>query len=532
MSDMAGTEAVVIGSGPNGLVGANVLADAGWSVTVLEAASVPGGAVRSAEVTEPGFCNDLFSAFYPMAAVSPALAALHLDQWGLRWARAPLVVAHPTATGPAAVMSTDIDVTAASLDRFCPGDGDAWRELHAVWARAREPLLKALLGPFPPLVAPLRLAARLRGRGLLELTRLMAVPLRRLAEERFEGEGGGLLLAGNLMHTDLSVDSAGGMIATLVMAMVGQDHGFPVPEGGAQSLSDSLVRRLEAKGGRVVCGARADRLVVRGGRVVAVRLGDGREVDAGRAVLADVSAPALYRDLVGPEHLPARLLADLRRFDWDGPSFKVDWALSGPIPWRDPQVGPAGTVHIGLSMEEISRTSWQLANHIVPSDPFMLVGQMTTADPTRSPAGTESAWAYTHVPKQVRADGGPDGLTGRWDAREVDAFTARMERRVESLAPGFSDLILARHVQPPAALEAANANLVGGAVGGGTAGLHQQLVFRPTPGLGRPETPVKGLYLASASAHPGGGVHGVCGSNAARAALLHERLGSIGRRHC
>ncbi|MCU1351072.1 MAG: NAD(P)/FAD-dependent oxidoreductase [Acidimicrobiales bacterium] len=519
------SDAVVIGSGPNGLVGANLLADAGWSVTVLEAGAEPGGAVRSGQITAPGFTSDLFSSFYPLAAVSPAIAALDLERWGLRWRRAPIVVAHPTADGPAALLSTDIDVTAASLDQFADGDGDAWRELHAEWARARDPLLQALLGgPFPPVRAGLRFAARLGPVGLLEFGRLALMPLRRLAEERFTGVGGGLLLAGHLMHLDGSVDGAGAVIPTFMLAMVGQDVGFPVPEGGAQALTDTLLHRLRSRGGRIVCDARAEAVEVRGGRAVAVRCADGRVVDAGRAVLADVSAPALYGELVDPAHLPARVRRDIARFQWDDPSFKVDWALSQPIPWRDPEVARAGTVHLGLSLDEISRTSWQLANRRVPDQPFLLLGQMTTTDPTRSPAGTESAWAYSHVPRDPVTDDGGDGITGRWDERETAAYAARMEARIEALAPGFRDTIIARHVFTPASLQAENANLVGGAVGGGTAQLHQQLVFRPIPGLGRPETPVKGLYLASAGAHPGGGVHGACGANAAKAAMLHDRL--------
>ncbi|MCU1454039.1 MAG: FAD-dependent oxidoreductase [Acidimicrobiales bacterium] len=528
MPDMP--DAVVIGSGPNGLVGANLLADAGWSVTVLEGADEPGGAVRSGEIAAPGFTNDLFSSFYPLAAVSPAIAALDLERWGLRWRRAPLVVAHPTGDGPSAVLSTDIDVTAASLDRFAAGDGDAWRALHADWARMRDPLLRALLGgPFPPVRAGVRLAARLGPWGLLELARLGVVPLRRLAHERFAGAGGGLLLAGHLMHLDGSVDTAGAVMPTLMLAMVGQDHGFPVPEGGAQALTDALLLRLRSRGGQVVCGSSVEAIEVRGGRAVAVRTTDGRAVDAGRAVLADVSAPALYGDLVAPEHLPDRVLRHIARFHWDDPSFKVDWALSRPIPWRDPAVAPAGTVHVGLSLAEISRTSWQLANGRVPDQPFLLLGQMTTADPTRSPAGTEAAWAYSHVPRQPVADDGGDGITGRWDQRETEAFAARIEARIEALAPGFRASIVGRHVFTPRTLEAANPNLVDGAVGGGTSQLHQQLVFRPIPGPGRPETPVKRLYLASAGAHPGGGVHGACGANAARAALLHDRV-SLGAR--
>ena len=203
---------------------------------------------------------------------------------------------------------------------------------------------------------------------------------------------------------------------------------------------------------------------------------------------------------------------------------KVDWALSGPIPWRDPSVASAGTVHLADSIDELTMTAAQLATAHVPRHPFVLVGQMTTADPTRSPPGTESAWAYAHVPVTVKGDAGDDRIEGRWDERETCAFARRMEARIEAHAPGFAERVIARHVFTPISFEQADANLVRGDIGGGTAQLHQQLVLRPSPGLARPETPIRGLYLASASAHPGGGVHGACGANAARAALAHHRL--------
>jgi phytoene dehydrogenase-like protein len=516
-------DAVVIGSGPNGLVAANLLADAGWRPLVLEAADEPGGAVRTAEVTAPGFRNDLFSAFYALGEYSPVIRGLDLDRHGLRWRRSSVATAHPSAAGPTALLSTDMDETVASLERFAAGDGDAWRALHAEWRRVQAPLVDALLGPFPPVRAGARLAARL-GPDLLDFGRLALVPLRRLVEERFAGEGAALLLAGNLMHTDIAPESAGGMIPTLMLTMLAQDRGWSVPEGGAGSLTAALVRRLEAGGGEVRCGAEVTDVLVRGGRAAAVRTADGIEIDAGRAVLADVSAPALYHRLLGPEHVPSRLLERLSRFHWDHASFKLDWALSEPIPWKDPDVGRAAVVHLGASLDEMTMTSAQLSMGLIPSEPFLLLGQMTTVDPTRSPPGTEAVWAYCHVPSRVRGDAGGDGLEGSWDEGEMERFAARIEERIERLAPGFRDLVLARYLLTPAKLEAANANLVGGAVGGGTSQLHQQLVFRPVPGLGRPETPIKGLYLASASAHPGGGVHGACGANAARAAVWHERF--------
>ncbi|MCB1015711.1 MAG: NAD(P)/FAD-dependent oxidoreductase [Acidimicrobiales bacterium] len=520
---MSDADAVVVGAGPNGLVAANVLADAGWSVLVLEANDTPGGAVRTAEVTAPGFRNDLFSAFYPLGVASPPLLALELERHGLEWRRAPLVVAHPTPDGPTALLSTDGDETAASLDRFSAGDGDGWRALYQQWLTLGDHLIDALLQPFPPIGPGVRMAAGLGPAGLLDLGRLSLLPVRRLAEERFGGAGGGLLLAGNALHTDLGPESTGGALFGLLLCGLGQQRGFPVPAGGAQSLTDALVRRLEERGGRVECGARVTGVDVRGGRAVGVTTADGARCGARRAVLADVGAPALFTRLLAPEHVPARWRSHIERFEYGSGTVKVDWALDGPVPWIDAEVGRAGTVHVADSLDELTQTSSELARGLLPGSPFLVLGQMTTADPSRSPAGTEAAWAYAHVPRTVRGDAGPDGLGGGWDAAATAGFVARMEARVERLAPGFSERILARHVLTPPALEAADANLVGGEINGGTAQLHQQLVFRPVPGLGRPTTPVDRLYLASASAHPGGGVHGACGANAARAALARDR---------
>jgi phytoene dehydrogenase-like protein len=515
-------DAVVIGSGPNGLVAANLLADRGWSVVVCEANARYGGAVRSSELIEPGFVNDEFSAFYPLAAASPILRDLRLEDHGLRWKRAPIVLAHPGADGHCPALSTNLDVTVDGLNRATPGDGDAWRRLYELYERVGPAITGALFTPFPPIRNGLKLVGALKPSELLQFARFATLPVRRLVEEEFEGEPARRLFAGNALHADFTPETAiGGFFGWLLMAL-GQDVGFPVPEGGAGRLADALVARLQAKGGEVRCGASVRRVVVRGGGADAVVTVDGTTIDATRAIVADVGAPSLYLDLVGTEHLPPSTVKDIKRFQWDLGTVKVDWTLDAPIPWEHDVAREAGTVHIVDDIDHLTMVCAQYATGHIPARPFLLVGQQSMTDATRQPPGKETAWAYTHVPQRVRGDAGGD-LSGSWDEGEVEQFVKRMEDEIERKAPGFRDLVRGRHVFSPNDLERENANLAGGAIGGGTAQLHQQLVFRPVPGLGRPETPVAGLYLGSASAHPGGGVHGAPGANAARAAVFGDR---------
>jgi phytoene dehydrogenase-like protein len=514
-------DAVVIGAGHNGLVAANLLADRGWEVVVLEESGEPGGAVQSGELVEPGFTSDLFSAFYPFALASPHIRKLELERWGLRWLTSPVAVAHPTSGGSCPAIALDIGESAASLDEITQGDGDRWRDLYHLWERVRSGALGSFFTPFPPVRPVLRLVRELGPEELVRFARFSLLPVRRMGEEHFRGEGGPLLLAGNALHADVSPEMPMSGVFGWVLCSLGQQHGFPVPAGGAGKLAEALVRRLEAAGGRVLCGRRVQRIECRGGRAVAVRTSDERH-EAARAVIADVGPLQLYRELLERDAVPARVLDDLERFQYDSSTVKVDWTLDGPIPWRAERARAAGTVHVGNGVDALTAYSSELARGLIPTDPALVMGQYAHFDPTRAPAGKETAWAYTHVPQQI--DGDARGqLTGSWDERETAAFADRIEEQVEELAPGFRSLIRGRHVFTPRTLEATNRNLVGGALNGGTAQIQQQLVFRPTPNLARPETPIEGLFLGSSSAHPGGGVHGGPGANAARAALASTR---------
>ena len=521
---MEPVDAVVIGSGPNGLVAANLLADAGWSVLVLEAQDEVGGAVRSDDGVHPGYVHDTFSSFYPLAAASPTIRRLELERYGLSWTHAPAVAGTPFADGSWGLLHRTATGTAAALDALAPGDGDAWLQMYADWQRIGEHVIGALVSPFPPLRHGLGALTRLRAVGGLSFVRTMLSPARALVDERFTGEAAKMLVVGNAGHADIPVDAPGSGLFGWLLSMLGQDLGFPVPVGGAGVLTQAMARRFRTLGGEVRLGTRAAEVVVRDGEARAVRTEHGEEVPVRRAVVADVAAPHLYGGLVPWEHLPSRTRRTMARFTWDPGTVKVDWALDGPVPWAArPDTAP-GTVHLAESVDEVALAGAQVTSGAVPARPFLLLGQMAVADPGRAPAGAESVWAYTHVPQRTRSDAGEGGITGRWDRDDTERMADRVQARVEEYAPGFGARVRARRVLGPREMEHRDENLVNGALNGGTASLHQQLVLRPVPGLGRAETPVRNLYLGSASAHPGGGVHGACGANAARAALGHARV--------
>ncbi|MHA7652904.1 phytoene desaturase family protein [Mycobacterium sp. ML4] len=504
-------DAVVVGAGHNGLVAAAMLADAGWDVLVLEAQQEPGGAVRSAELT-PGYITDLFSSFYPMTVASPAIAALQLEDHGLRWSHAPAVVGHPlsAADEDPAVIYHDPARTAAEFERRERADGDNWWRVVELWEKIKTPLMKALLAPFPPMLPLAQLLAKLGTAEAVRLANLLVQPANTMADRLFDGEAPKAMLLGNALHADIPLDAPGSGVMGLLMCMLAQDRGWPVPVGGSGQLTAALVRRACSAGARIEYGHNVSRIAVRGGRAVGVMTEGGRAVKARRAVVADVTAPRLFCDMLPADALPASLLEDLEHFVWDPPVVKVNYALDGRIPWRAENLREVGTAHLGADGHGLVRWMADINTRVVPERPFVLLGQTTTADPSRSPTGTESVWAYTHLPRNVHDDGSAEQL-----AKAMDDV-------IEDHAPGFGDRVLHRFVQRPSDLEASDANLHLGALNGGTAQLQQMLIFRPAPGMGRAETPIERLYLGSASATPGGSVHGACGRNAANAALAAD----------
>jgi phytoene dehydrogenase-like protein len=294
-----------------------------------------------------------------------------------------------------------------------------------------------------------------------------------------------------------------------MLTMLASSGGFAVPEGGAASITKALLKRLDARGGKVQLGARVRRIVVREGRAAAVITNDGQEYEARRAIIADTSAPALYLKLLDPAVVPAPIAESMRRFPYGFGTFKMDWALDGPVPWLAPDASRAASVHTGDNVDDLARFTTQVRRGELPDHPYLVIGQQSIADPTRAPAGKHTLWAYSRVPSNIE---------GGWKA-SAETFADRIDDRIEQLAPGFKKRVLGRFVVTPPDLEAMDENLVGGDHGGGSAQIQHQLFFRPVFPYFRYRTPIRGLYLGSSYTHPGAGVHGACGFNAAQAAV-------------
>ncbi|HEX8104037.1 MAG TPA: NAD(P)/FAD-dependent oxidoreductase [Solirubrobacteraceae bacterium] len=500
--------AVVVGSGPNGLSAAITLAEAGREVVVLEALDRPGGAVATEELTLPGFHHDVFSAVYPAAAASPVFARWPLERHGLKWIHPEVCVAHVLGGDRAAALHRSLDATVDSLDELHPGDGERWRAFATPYLKHFSSVRRTLLSGFPPVRGPLGLLRGLGPAGALEFARIVLAPAMSLADELFESPGAKAWLYSSAMHGDVPPTGAGSAIAGAYLQLLGHAYGWPSPEGGAGRIADAMIGYLGELGGTVRTSAPVARVIVENGRTTGVEIAGGERVPAS-IVVADTTPAGLLR--IAGHALEGRYKHGLRRYRYGAATIKVDWALSGPVPWTAPVAHRAGTVHVGGEDRDILRATAITGDPVLAEKPFMLTGQQTVHDPSRAPAGRHTFWAYTHGPHDVDY------------AAETERHVERMEARIEEFAPGFRDRILGRHVFSPADMQGRNDNLVRGDVGAGSYTL-DQVVFRPVPSLAPYRTPVRGLYLGSASTFPGGAVHGIPGHAAARLAVNEARL--------
>ena len=467
-------DAIVVGSGPNGLAAAITLARADRSVLVIEANDTIGGGARSAELTLPGFVHDVCSAIHPMAAASPFFSTLPLSEHGLEWVYPDASVAHPLDDGTAVMLEVSVEATSETLGR----DGTAYRRLFGPLVNDWEILADTLLGPLRPPRHPIALARF----GLRAIR-----SARSIADGRFKGDRARALFAGLSAHSFLPLERFPSAAFGLVLGTAAHAVGWPMPKGGSQSIADALASYLRSLGGEIVVGR---------------RVGSMDELETSRAVLFDVSPRQL--SLIAGDRLPSGYRRRLERYRYGPGVFKLDWALDGPIPWKAPEAARAGTVHLGGTMVEVAASEAAVWRGEASENPFTLVAQQSLFDETRSPKGKHTGWAYCHVPNGSTID-----------------MTDRIEGQVERFAPGFRDRILARSARSPRDIEDDNANCIGGAITGGIQDL-RQLFARPALRLDPYSTPTRGIYICSSSTPPGGGVHGMCGYYAARSALRRD----------
>ena len=468
-------DAIVVGAGPNGLAAAITIAREGRSVLVVEAAPTIGGGARSEELTLPGFFHDVCSAIHPLLPGSPFLSGLPLERHGLELVHPSAPLAHPFEDGRVALLERSVDDTAAGLGA---SDGEAYRSLMGPLVADAERLMPQLLAPLGVPRHPLALA---------RFSRDALRSASAMARGRFEAEPARGLFAGMAAHSLLPLEAVASAAFGLVLGLAGHVVGWPLPRGGSQRIVDAMASHLRELGGEIECGRPVSSL---------------GELPPARAVLCDVSPRGLL-GIAGPS-LPARYRRGLERFRHGPGAFKLDWALDGPIPWQAEECARAGTVHLGGTLGEIAASERAVDRGEPPERPYVLLAQQSLFDDSRAPPGKHTVWAYCHVPNGSSFD-----------------MTERIEAQIERFAPGFRDLVLERATTTPAGLERYNANYVGGDINGGRQDI-RQLFTRP---LARPvpyRTPLDGLYLCSASTPPGGGVHGMCGWLAAKAALARE----------
>ncbi len=467
-------DAIVIGSGPNGLSAGICLAQAGLAVLIVEAADEIGGGMRSAELTLPGFTHDICSTIHPLAIASPVFNSFPLDKFGLEFVQPPASLAHPLDDGSAVLLQKSIYETAKNLGADAENYQNLVGHLTENWHKL-----------VPDILAPLRIPNHpflLAGFGLKAFR-----SARGLAESYFSGERAKALFAGNAAHSMISLEDLPSAAFGLVLLLAGHGTGWGIPTGGSRKIAEALTNYFVSLGGKIETGNRVENI---------------DELPSAKAILFDITPKQIIK--IAGQRLPESYRKRLENFKYGAGAYKMDFALSEPIPWTAKECLEAGTVHLGGTFDEIAASETEVANGKIPEKPFVLVAQTSLFDKTRTPEGKHTAWAYCHVPNGSNAD-----------------MTEAVENQLERFAPGFRDCILAKSVKTPADLEHYNANYIGGDINGG-AGILSQLFTRPVAKINPYKIPASGLYICSSSTPPGGGVHGMCGYHAAKTVLENE----------
>jgi phytoene dehydrogenase-like protein len=471
---MPNFDAVIVGSGPNGLAAAITLARAGQKVLVLEGKDTIGGGTRTAEITLPGFRHDICSAIHPLGLASPLFRSLPLTDFGLEWICPPIALAHPLEDGRAAILSHSLEESAASLG----ADRRAYQRLMTPLADSWQAILDDVLGPLPlPPKHPLTLARF----GPLALR-----SARGLAESHFRDAPARALIAGLAGHGMLPLEEITTASIALVLTILAHAVGWPIPKGGSQAISNAMAAYLQTLGGKIITGQPVTTV---------------RDLPESKVILLDVTPRQIVK--IFGDHLPSKYQRQLQRYRYGPGVCKVDYALSGPIPWKSEACTQAGTVHLGGTLEEISYSEKAAWHRKLAQKPLVILAQQSLFDPSRAPDGQHTAWAYCHVPHGSTQD-----------------VSEQIMHQIERFAPGFRDLILAKHVYTASELQSYNPNYIGGDINGGVQDW-RQLFTRPVARWSPYTTPVEGLYICSSSTPPGGGVHGMCGFHAAQSALKH-----------